>query len=325
MIASPNTPMVVIVGPTASGKSALAMHIAELFGGEVLACDSTQLYRLFNIGTAKPTEAERRRVPHHLIDLYDPEQISTAGEYRRQAIRALEDLRRRASLPILTVGTGLYLRALLEGLAEAPLRSEVLRARLSKKSARNAPDYLHRVLMRLDRETAARIAPRDHQKLIRAIEVCMLTGKRISDVHRSGRAPLEGFRPITIGLAPPRAELKTRIAGRITAMLDQGWLEEVRQLVAGGLPEHCKPFDFIGYRELRAHLSGSMSLEDAVANIEQATRRYAKRQLTWFRKVPDVHWYAGFGDSAAIQAAVSANLKAALPNPAARATAAKDV
>jgi tRNA dimethylallyltransferase len=179
--------------------------------------------------------------------------------------------------------------------------------------------------MRLDRETAARIAPRDHQKLIRAIEVCMLTGKRISDVHRSGRAPLEGFRPITIGLAPPRAELKTRIAGRITAMLDQGWLEEVRQLVAGGLPEHCKPFDFIGYRELRAHLSGSMSLEDAVANIEQATRRYAKRQLTWFRKVPDVHWYAGFGDSAAIQAAVSANLKAALPNPAARATAAKDV
>lgn len=303
------TPMIVIVGPTASGKSALAVYLAELFGGEVLACDSTQLYRLFNIGTAKPAESERGRLPHHLIDLYDPEQISTAGEYRRQAISVLEDLRRRARLPILTVGTGLYLRALLEGLAEAPLRSEELRARLAARSAQKAPNYLYRMLMRMDRETAARIAPRDHQKLIRAIEVCVLAGKRISEVHRSGRTPLEGFRPIKIGLVPPRAELNTRIASRVAAMLDRGWLEEVRQLVAMGLSQNCKPFDFIGYRELRACLEGAIGLDDAVARIEQATRHYAKRQLTWFRKVPDVRWFEGFGDDAAIQTAAGRYLE----------------
>jgi tRNA dimethylallyltransferase len=317
--------MVVIVGPTAAGKSALAVYLADVFDGEVLACDSTQLYRLFNIGTAKPTEAEHRRVPHHLIDVYDVEQVCNAGEYRRQAIRVLADLRRRARLPILAVGTGLYLRALLEGLAEAPLRSEELRARLTSRSADQGPNYLHRVLTRMDRETAARIAPRDHQKLIRAIEVCMLAGKRISEVHRSGRTPLEGFRTITIGLGPPRAELKTRITRRVAAMLGHGWLEEVRQLMAAGLPEDCKPFQFIGYRELRAHLEGAIGLDEAVAKIEQATRRYAKRQLTWFRKMPDVRWFEGFGDEAAIQATVCQHLRTELAREAARATAANDV
>lgn len=323
--ASDTTPMVVVVGPTASGKSALAIYLAELFGGEVLACDSTQLYRLFNIGTAKPTENEFKRVAHHLIDLYDPDQISTAGEYRREAICVLEDLHRRACLPILTAGTGLYLRALLEGLAEAPLRSEALRTRLSAQSAKKEPDYLHRMLTRLDSETAARIAPRDHQKIIRAIEVRMLTGKPISDVHRSGRVPLQGYRTIKIGLAPPRGELRARIASRTRTMLDRGWLEEVRELVAGGIPEDCKPFDFIGYRELRRHLEGSMSLEDAVTHIEHATRSYAKRQLTWFRKVPDVLWFEGFGDSNAIQTAVSQHLKTELAAPPARSIVAKDV
>lgn len=318
-------PMAVIVGPTASGKSPLAMHLAELFGGEVLACDSTQLYRHFNIGTAKATETERRHIPHHLIDLYDPDEISTAGEYRRHAIAVLEDLRSRERLPILAAGTGLYLRALLEGLADAPLRSEELRARLEAKSAQKSQIYLHRVLTRMDREAAARIAPNDRQKLIRAIEVCVLTGRRISEVHRAGRMPLRGFRAIKIGLMPNRAELKTRISNRIGSMLERGWLDEVRQLVALQLPQNCKPFDFIGYRELRAHLEGVISLDEAVIRIDQSTRHYAKRQLTWFRKDPAVRWFEGFGDNLEVQTAVREYLKTALANPATRTTVVNDV
>jgi tRNA dimethylallyltransferase len=310
MSANPmETPLVAIVGPTASGKSALAVFLAESLGGEVVACDSTQLYRRFDIGTAKPDKSERRNVPHHLLDFYEPEQLSTAGEYRRLALEVLEDLRRRKCLPILTVGTGLYLRALLEGLAETPLRSEELRKRLAADSRKKGPDYLHRLLRRLDPEAARRIAPRDHQKLVRAIEVCVLAGKRITEVHRAGRAPLQGFRPVKIGLNPPRPELYKRIGWRLAAMLDRGWLEEVRRLVAGGLPADSKPFEFIGYRELRSHLEGKADLSAAVAAIELATRRYAKRQLTWFRKEAGVAWFEGFGDNAAIQGEVFAHLR----------------
>jgi tRNA dimethylallyltransferase len=314
-------PLVAVVGPTASGKSALAVFLAGKLGGEVIACDSTQLYRRFNIGTAKPDETERRGVPHHLLDLYEPEQVSTAGEYRRLALEVLEDLRRRKRLPILTVGTGLYLRALLEGLAETPLRSEDLRKRLAADSRGKGPIYLHRLLRRLDREAAARIAPRDHQKLVRAIEVCVLAGKRITEVHRTGRAPLEGFHPVKIGLNPPRPELYKRISWRVAAMLDRGWLEEVRQLVASGLPAKCKPFEFIGYRELRDHLEGKTNLSAAMAAIEQATRRYAKRQLTWFRKEPGVTWFEGFGDDAGLQGALLAHIQKELVKLPARAAA----
>ena len=307
-----DSPLVAIVGPTASGKSALAVSLAGTLGGEVLACDSTQLYRRFNIGTAKPDEAERRSIPHHLLDVYEPEQISTAGEYRRLALEVLEDLRRRKRIPILTVGTGLYLRALLEGLAETPLRSEDLRARLAARSRSGAPDYLQRLLRRLDPEAASRIAPRDHQKIVRAIEVCVLAGKRITEVHRAGRAPLEGFHFVKIGLNPPRPELYRRIGWRVAAMLERGWLEEVRRLVASGLPAACKPYEFIGYRELRGHLEGKVDLSAAVAAIEQSTRRYAKRQLTWFRKEAGVIWFEGFGDDAALQRAVLAEVQSEL-------------
>jgi tRNA dimethylallyltransferase len=179
--------------------------------------------------------------------------------------------------------------------------------------------------MRLDSEAAARIAAPDHQKLIRAIEVCILSGKPISQVHRSGRAPLEGFRPIKIGLAPSRAALNARIASRVAAMLDRGWLDEVRQLVASGLPENCKPFDFIGYRDLRAHMQGTITLGDAAARIEQATRRYAKRQFTWFRKVPGIHWLEGFGDNEATQAAAAQCLKDELSGMSARASVVNNV
>jgi tRNA dimethylallyltransferase len=294
-------PLVAIVGPTASGKSGLGVWLAEQFGGEVLACDSTQLYRGFDIGTAKPSQADRRGITHHLIDALTPQQEATAGGYRQMALGVLEDLRQRQRLPILTVGTGLYLRALLEGLADVPQRSEELRERLRADAEDHGPGYLHRLLKRLDQEAANRIAPQDEQKLIRAIEVCILARKPLSEVHRAGRQPLEGWRPLKIGLMPPREALNERIHARTDTMLANGWLEEVRGLMAGGLPEHAKPFDFIGYRELREVLRCDKKLEDARAAIQQSTRQYAKRQLTWFRKDPTVRWFSGFGDDAQMQ------------------------
>jgi tRNA dimethylallyltransferase len=294
-------PLVAVVGPTASGKSALGVWLAEQFGGEVLACDSTQLYRGFDIGTAKPRVVERRGIPHHLIDTLAASEAATAGGYRQMALAALEDLRSRGLLPILTVGTGLYLRALLEGLADVPQRSEELRERLRASAEEHAPGYLHRMLGRLDPEAAEKIAAADLQKLIRAIEVCVLARRPVSEVHRTGRQPLEGWRALKIGLMPPREALYERIHARTDAMLALGWIEEVRGLMASGLSEDAKPFDFIGYRELREVLRGEKKLEQARAAIQQATRRYAKRQMTWFRKEPGVHWLIGFGDDPRVQ------------------------
>lgn len=295
-------PLVAIIGPTASGKSALAVALAQKHGGEILACDSTQVYRGFDVGTAKPTLEERRGVPHHLLDLVDPNFPFTAGEYRARALAVLEDLRTRGRLPILTVGTGLYLRALLEGLADAPARSEELRARLEAGANAHSLQYLHRVLRRLDPEAAVRIGSRDRPKMIRAIEICLLTGRPVTDVHRAGRTPLEGYHPIKIGLAPPRPALYNRIEKRVRTMLEEGWLDEVAGLLKNGVPIDSKPFDFIGYSELRAHLEGTVTLAAAVKAIAQATRRYAKRQVTWFRKEPLVHWLPGFGDDPQIAA-----------------------
>ncbi len=298
------TPLIVIVGPTASGKSALGVYLAERLGGEVVACDSSQVYRHFDIGTAKPAQEEQRGIPHHLMDLVEPQGLFTAGEYRLRALKILEVVRQRNRLPIVTAGTGLYLRALLEGLADAPTRSEELRARLDERARSGGPTYLHRLLRRLDPAAAARIAPRDLPKLIRAIEVCLLAGKPISTVHQAGLPGLQGFAPLKVGLMPNRAGLYQRIERRVEAMLERGWLEEVKDLVARGIPATAKPFQFIGYSELRAHLEGKQSLKEAVAAIQQATRRYAKRQLTWFRKEPGVHWFHGFGDDTEIAAAV---------------------
>jgi tRNA dimethylallyltransferase len=295
-------PLIAIVGPTASGKSSLGALLARKFGGEVLACDSTQVYRGFDIGTAKLSLEEREGIPHHLLDLVDPSFAFTAGEYRVRAIAVLEDLGQRSRLPILTVGTGLYLRALLEGLSDAPARSEELRARLEAGADAHSLQYLHRVLRRLDPEAATRIGSRDRPKMIRAIEVCLLTGRPLTEVHQAGRARLEGYTPIKIGLQPPRAALYDRIGQRVRTMLDRGWLEEVAGLIRSGISQDAKPFDFIGYSELRAHLEGTVTLAAATKAISQATRRYAKRQLTWFRKEPLVQWLPGFGDDPAIAA-----------------------
>jgi len=294
-------PLVVIVGPTASGKSKLAVWLALQLGGEVIACDSTQMYRGFDIGTAKPSAGERQGVPHHMMDLLDPSEAATAGGYRERSISVLEDLRVRERLPIFTAGTGLYLRALLEGLADVPQRSEDLRGRLRTSAVEHAAGHLHRILRRLDRISARKIAAADEQKLIRAIEVCLLAKRPMSEVQWRGRTPLQGWRAVRIGLQPAREELYKRVHARTEAMLTSGWMEEVRGLVASGLAEDAKPFNFIGYRELRAVLRGEMNLEQARAAIQQATRRYAKRQITWFRREAGVHWLGGFGDDPEIQ------------------------
>ena len=303
-------PLVAIVGPTASGKSALGVTLAERLGGEVVACDSTQLYSGFDIGTAKPSLSDRRGIPHHLIDVLGPGDNATAGGYRQLASQVLEDLRQRGRLPVFTVGTGLYLRALLEGLADIPQRSEELRERLRASVEEHPPGHLHRILKRLDPKAAKKIAPADEQKLIRAVEVCLLARKPISEVHRAGRDPLEGWRVLKIGLMPPREKLNERIHARADAMLAHGWMREVQALLQSGLSEDSKPFDFIGYRELRAVRRDEMTLQQAREAIQQVTRRYAKRQLTWFRKEPGVRWFSGFGDDAGVQAAVLELLQA---------------
>jgi tRNA dimethylallyltransferase len=305
-------PLVAIVGPTASGKSALAVWLALRLGGEVVACDSTQMYRGFDIGTAKATVEERDGVAHHLIDVLDANEEATAGGYRERAIRTLEDLRARRRLPILTVGTGLYLRALLEGLADLPQRCESLRERLRGRAAKHGAGHLHAILRRLDPVSAEKIEAADVQKVIRAVEVCLVTKRPLSEVLREGRAPLEGWRAVKIGLAPERDALYERVHARTDAMLERGWEKEVRRLVESGLPEDAKPFEFIGYRELRSALRGEMTLESAKAAILQATRRYAKRQMTWFRREREVQWLKGFGDEAEVQAEALAIARSAV-------------
>jgi tRNA dimethylallyltransferase len=294
--------LVVVLGPTGSGKSALGIHLAHELDGEVMVCDSTQIYRGFDIGTAKVLPPEQEGVPHHLVDLADAQEIFTAGEYRRAALDVLGDLGRRNKLPILTAGTGLYLRALLEGLADAPSRSQALRERLAQRAAAKFPGYLHRVLARLDRDSARRIAPADTPKLIRAIEVCLLTGKTLTQIHEDGRDNLQGFEIVKIGLSPQRGELYERLDARVTAMLNAGWLEEVRRHTEQGISATAKPFQFIGYSQIRVHQEGRATLADAVKEIQQATRRYAKRQVTWFRREKEVHWLNGFGDDPRIAA-----------------------
>jgi len=304
-----DSPLVAIVGPTASGKSALGIWLAQQLGGAIVACDSTQLYRGFDIGTAKPALEERGAVPHHLIDVLDAKEESTAGDYRERAIEVLGKLRAEGRLPIFTVGTGLYLRVLLEGLAEVPVRSEPLRQKLRERAAKRGPGHLHKVLARLDAASASKIAAADEQKLIRAVEVCLLTRKPLTEVYRSGRKQLEGWRAIKIGLSPGKKALNERVNARTEAMLARGWMNEVRGLWMSGLAADAKPFDFIGYRELRLVLENKMKLEETRMAIQQATRQYAKRQMTWFRREAGVCWLEGFGDDPAIQRAALGRIR----------------
>ncbi len=294
-------PLVVIVGPTASGKSALSIFLAKQLGGEVLVCDSAQLYRHFDIGTGKVNAAVRAQVPHHLLDLCEPGEEFTAGDYLRRGRRALEEVSARGRLPVVTAGTGLYLRALLEGLSPLPQRSPELRGRLRALIEEKGSEHLHRVLARLDPGAAREIAPQDGPKLVRAVEVCLLARQPRTELFRAGRPRLEGYCVLKLGLAPEREQLYERIEARIEAMLDAGWREETRRLLEH-FPAEAKPFGFLGYKQLAAHLRSELSLRDAIKQTKHETRQYAKRQITWFRKEPGLEWLRGFGDEPAIQA-----------------------
>ena len=294
--------LVAILGPTASGKSTLAITLAEKFKGEIVCCDSTQVYRHFDIGTGKTIAAEQKGIRHHLIDVVEPDQVFGAGDYRREARNTLEEISARGKLPILTVGTGLYLRALLEGLDDLPARSEKIRQRLRERIQQKGPEYLHRILARRDPVSAARIASRDTQKIIRAIEVSLLAGKQASQFLGRGRDALKGFTVMKIGLLPARAKLYARIDRRVEEMLAAGWVEEVRSILRSGVSPSAKAFMFIGYAQIREHILHGAPLEPAVPEIQQATRRYAKRQITWFRREDNVHWLTAFGTEENIQA-----------------------
>ena len=293
--------LIVLLGPTASGKTALSLDLAEQFNGEIVSCDSVAVYREMEIGTAKPSKAERARVPHHLIDVYAPNEHATAGDYARLAREAIREIAARRHLPIVTGGTGLYLRALLEGLFAGPQRSQELRTRLERSHARHGAGWLHRVLAKLDPESAERIHENDIPKLIRAIEVSLAERRPMSAAWQDGREPLRGFRILQIGLELERKALYSRINARAKQMFDEGLIEEVRNLIAK-YGESPRAFDSLGYRQARAVLRGDISREEAVTAAQQGHRNYAKRQQTWFRREPEVHWLKGFGDDAAIVA-----------------------
>ena len=290
--------LIVLLGPTGSGKTALSLELAERFGGEIVNCDSVAMYRDFEIGTAKPTIAERSRVPHHLLDSVDPTAYVTAGEYSRQARKVLEDIKIRGSLPIVVGGTGLYLQALLEGLFPGPERSEELRDRLRQR-AKNK-NYLHRLLHRFDAVVAAKIHSNDTPKLIRAIEVCLASRKEMSEMWKEGRDPLQGFHILRLGLNPDRAALYKRINDRAQQMFDSGLVEETRSMVEK-YGDSASPLSSLGYKQAVQLLRGEIDRDTAIQAAQQAHRNYAKRQMTWFRREPKVVWLTGFGDEMQIQ------------------------
>jgi tRNA dimethylallyltransferase len=298
-------PLLVVAGPTASGKTALALRLAEELGGEIVSCDSMAVYRLMEIGTAKPTLAERERVPHHCIDLYWPDEACTAGDYARHAREAIAGIRERGRIPIVAGGTGLYLRALLEGLAPAPKRDEALRDRLRARVETRGSAWLHRVLKRIDPQAAALIHANDVPKLIRSIEVTLAARQPQTQQWQAGREALHGYRVVQMGLAPLtskpiRERLYARINGRAAAMFDRGLLTET-EMLRERFGDECRALGALGYVQAMAVLRGEMMLDAAIVAAQQGHRNYAKRQGTWFRKVEAMRWLDGFGDEAAVQ------------------------
>ena len=289
-----------MLGPTGSGKTALSLALAERFLGEIVNCDSVAMYREFEIGTAKPTAAERARVPHHLLDFVEPSGYITAGEYARQARQVLDQIKARGALPIVVGGTGLYLRALLEGLFAGPQRSEELRQRLRERAEEKGAGYLHRMLGRLDSAAAAKIHVNDTPKLLRAIEVCLASRTKMSELWKQGRDPLRGFRIVRLGLDPDRNLVYRRINQRAQRMFDEGLVEETRSLLEK-YGAAARPLSALGYKQAVALVRGEIDRQTAVQAAQQAHRNYAKRQMTWFRREPDVIWISGFGDDAVVQ------------------------
>jgi len=323
---SPDPLAVLILGPTGSGKTALSLALAHQFHGEIVSCDSVAVYRGMDLGSAKPSLEERAQVPHHLIDVATPDHPFTAGDYSRQARTALREIAERGHLPIVTGGTGLYLRALTLGLLPSPARQHQLRDRLTRSLTRSlhrqSPNWLHRMLTRLDPPSAARIHPNDTPKLVRALEILFSTGQSLSTALAAdlARDPLTGFRLLRIGLNPPRKLLYDRINHRAAAMFQAGLIEETRTLLAQY--GRVKALDALGYRQSLAAIDGALPEPQAIAAAQQGHRNYAKRQLTWFRREPEVHWLEDFGDqpetltqAAKLVRQSKTNSAAPIPNP----------
>lgn len=286
--------LVVLLGPTGSGKTALSLHLAERMRGEIVSCDSVAVYREFDIGTAKPSREERQLAPHHLIDIAEPTELVTAGDYSRLARQAIHEIAARGSLPIVVGGTGLYLRALLAGLFAGPPRSEELRDRLRERAAGRGAGYLHKLLRRLDPSAAQAIHANDVAKVIRALEVALSTRRPMTELWQQGREPLRGFRILRIGLNPDREALYQRINARAAEMFSRGLIEETRDLQRR-YGQSARALNSLGYRQAVQHLEGELTLPQAIAAAQQGHRNYAKRQMTWFRREPDVRWLEGFG------------------------------
>jgi tRNA dimethylallyltransferase len=306
-----NMSLVAVAGPTGCGKSALALRVAEEFNGEVVNCDSVQIYRLFNIGTAKLHVESRRGIPHHMIDIADPGEVFTAGDFARVGRPVLGDIARRGGLPVVTGGTGFYLRALLDGLAPGLPRNETLRRRLQARE-NGRTGSVHRLLQRIDPPTAARIHPNDTPKVIRALEICISARRTATEVFAAGRDSLHGFRVLKIGLFPNREQLYERLESRMEAMFSAGLIEETASILALGYAPDCKAFESIGYKQALQTIQGELSPKDALFYATRDTRRYSKRQMTWFRQEQGVEIFPGFGDDPVVIQQVLQRIRAFL-------------
>jgi len=311
--ARPDPLLIVLAGPTASGKTSLSLYLAERYNGEIVSCDSVAVYRDMEIGTAKPDKADRERIPHHLIDVVDPTEAYTAGDYSRAGRAALQNIAARGRTPIVTGGTGLYLKALLDGLFAGPQRSESLRDRLKLSDKKHGRGWLYKILMRLDPKSAERIHPNDKPKLIRALEVCIAARQPMSHAWEQGREALKGFRILRIGLEPDRDFLYQRINKRAAAMFQNGLVEETKMLV--GKYGEARPFESLGYKQARALIRGDYREVDAISLAQQGHRNYAKRQLTWFRRERDMYWLHSFGDEPRVRRKAVELIEANLDKP----------
>ena len=295
-----------VLGPTATGKSALGIALAERFDGEIISCDSAAIYRGFDIGTDKVPAGAQRGIPHHLVDVAEPTRAYSAADYARDASAACRAIRAAGRLPIVVGGTGFYFRALTRGLFPGPGRDVGLRDRLVALASRHGVEFLHRMVGRVDPESALRILPRDRMRLVRALEVFFLTGKPLTDHFRQTVSPLSGWHVVPVGLTLPASELAVRLRRRVDAQFDAGLLDEIRGLIAGGVPEEAHPFHGLVYQQALELLHGVRGEEETRELIARENRRYARRQLIWFRKEPNLKWFEGPGDSAAtIDAVVS--------------------
>ena len=302
-----------VLGPTASGKSSLGLALAERHGGEIINCDSTAVYRGFDIGTDKVSAAEQRGIPHHLIDIADPTEVYTAAQYARDAAQAIRDIHARGHLPVLVGGTGFYYRALTRGLFPGPGADDALRTRLNRIADARGPECLHRMLARVDAASAARIMPRDRKRIVRALEVYYTTGRPLTAHFEDTTSPIADCRVVAVALKIPPALTAERVARRVDQQFSRGIVDEVKGLLAHGVPRDARPFGGLVYRQVKEMLAGVRGEAETRALIVQENRRYARRQLIWFRKEPNLKWFDGPGERAdvidRIDAALAADLQ----------------